>query len=156
MDKLKPILDPCCGSRMFYFDKQDDRVLFGDCRNFTDTLCDGRTLEVMPDIELDFRNLPFSDESFDLVIFDPPHLRKAGDNSWLKKKYGVLPSEGWEEYLGQGFAECWRVLSKRGTLIFKWNEEQIRLSRIYPLFPEKPIMGTPRGKTFFIVFYKRP
>ena len=23
------ILDPCCGSRMFYFNKSDSRVLFG-------------------------------------------------------------------------------------------------------------------------------
>ena len=24
------VLDPCCGSRMMWFDKQDQRVLFGD------------------------------------------------------------------------------------------------------------------------------
>ena len=26
------VLDPCCGSRMMWFDKQDQRVLFGDQR----------------------------------------------------------------------------------------------------------------------------
>ena len=26
------ILDPCCGGRMMYFDKEDQRVLFGDIR----------------------------------------------------------------------------------------------------------------------------
>ena len=26
------VLDPCCGSRMMWFDKQDPRVLFGDQR----------------------------------------------------------------------------------------------------------------------------
>ena len=29
------ILDMCCGSRMFYFDKQDPQVLFTDIREFT-------------------------------------------------------------------------------------------------------------------------
>lgn len=29
---MKPILDPCCGSRMMWFDKQDQRCLFGDKR----------------------------------------------------------------------------------------------------------------------------
>lgn len=28
----KPILDPCCGSRMFYFDKQNPLVDFRDTR----------------------------------------------------------------------------------------------------------------------------
>ena len=27
---MKPILDACCGGKMFYFDKSDDRVLFQD------------------------------------------------------------------------------------------------------------------------------
>ena len=28
----KPILDPCCGSRMFWFNRTDDRAVFGDVR----------------------------------------------------------------------------------------------------------------------------
>lgn len=30
--KEKPILDACCGGRMFYFDKHDSRVLFQDIK----------------------------------------------------------------------------------------------------------------------------
>lgn len=26
------ILDPCCGSRMFHFDRQNENVVFGDIR----------------------------------------------------------------------------------------------------------------------------
>lgn len=37
----KPILDCCCGSRMFYFDKSDSNVLFTDIRELHETLCDG-------------------------------------------------------------------------------------------------------------------
>lgn len=50
----KRILDMCCGSRMFYFDKQDPNVLFADIREVHDTLCDGRKLDVVPDIIADW------------------------------------------------------------------------------------------------------
>ncbi len=39
---MKPILDACCGGKMFYFDKNDPRVLFQDIRKEETTLCDGR------------------------------------------------------------------------------------------------------------------
>lgn len=64
----------CCGSRMFYFDKQDPQVLFTDIREYHDTLCDGRKLDVQPDMIADCTNLPFEDETFNMVVFDPPHL----------------------------------------------------------------------------------
>ena len=35
------ILDPTCGSKMFWFDKNPDDVIFGDIRRETHTLCDG-------------------------------------------------------------------------------------------------------------------
>lgn len=152
---MKPILDPCCGSKMFYFDKDNALVLFCDNRDEEKALCDGRRLEVHPDKVIDFRDMPFEDESFPLVIFDPPHLRKAGEDSYMKSKYGILPSEGWKEYLRDGFKECWRVLRQQGTLVFKWNEDQIKLHRIQDIFPAPPIMGTRnRYKTIFLVFFK--
>ena len=40
------ILDVCCGSRMFFHDKQDVRVLFGDTRRESHTLCDGDVIVV--------------------------------------------------------------------------------------------------------------
>lgn len=151
----KEILDPCCGSRMFYFDKKDPRVHFCDLRTVSDTLCDGRPLVVSPDEEVDFRSLPFPCGAYPLVIFDPPHLRKAGENGWQAKKYGKLPLNGWKEYLGQGMKECWRVLAPGGTMVFKWNEEQIRISQIVDIFPDKPVMGTrTKPMTLFIVFHK--
>ena len=58
------VLDPCCGSRMMWFDKQDQRVLFGDQRTESHVLSDGRALEIKPDVKLDFTNLPFAATSF--------------------------------------------------------------------------------------------
>lgn len=158
---MKPILDPCCGSKMFYVDKNDPRVLFGDIRELDTTLTDSsskggrRELHIHPDMLMDFRSLPFEDEAFHLVLFDPPHLQGAGDRSWLAQKYGVLPQKDWKEYLRKGFAECWRVLSKNGTLIFKWNEQSVKYSQLEDIFPDKPVMRfSPKEKTFFVVFFK--
>lgn len=32
---MKPILDACCGARMFYFDKEDKRIVFQDIRELS-------------------------------------------------------------------------------------------------------------------------
>ena len=70
----KQVLDPCSGSRMFYFDRQSPDVLFCDIRNVDDMqLCDGRHFSVKPDVVLSVEDLPFDDETFALVVFDPPH-----------------------------------------------------------------------------------
>lgn len=150
---MQRILDACCGSRMFWFDKQHEDVVYMDNRELTDTLCDGRTLEVKPDIVADFRNMPFDDESFYLVVFDPPHLLKAGEDSWLAKKYGKL-DELWQFDLSQGFNECMRVLKPNGILIFKWNEDQIKLEDVLKCFGQKPLFGNKRSKTHWLVFMK--
>ena len=150
----KPILDACCGSRMFWFDKQDKRAIFMDNRMLETSLCDGRKLTINPDVIGDFRNIPFPDNTFRMVVFDPPHLLRAGENSWLAKKYGKLNRETWREDLKQGFSECLRVLEPEGFLIFKWNEEQVKISDMATLFPVRPLFGQRGGKTHWLVFMK--
>lgn len=149
----KPILDVCCGSKMMWFDKNNPNVLFNDIHPRIDTLCDGRSLVVNPDTTFDCRQLRINDNSFYLVVLDPPHLRKAGKDSGLSKKYGTLP-EQWQEFLKDAFNECLRVLKPYGTLVFKWNEQQVKLSEVLTLLPVKPLFGHRRGKTHFIVFMK--
>lgn len=134
---MKQVLDVCCGSKMFYFDKKDQRVLFGDKRDESHVLCDGRALEIKPDVLLDFRHLQFKDNSFSIVVFDPPHLIKAGNKSWLALKYGKL-GQRWQEDIRKGFSECFRVLKPDGTLIFKWSETQITVKEILALTDQKP------------------
>ena len=120
------VLDPCCGSRMMWFDKADPRAIFGDRRSETLTVTDRshredgtRTLTIEPDVLLDFRALPYPDDSFKLVAFDPPHVVRAGPRSWLAAKYGKLGKD-WRDDLRAGFAECFRVLEPEGVLVFKW------------------------------------
>ena len=151
------ILDPCCGGRSFWFDSQHQGVLFGDIRNERHTLCDGRAFNITPDLNMDFREMPFPDCSFRLVVFDPPHLRHAGRGSWLRAKYGIL-GDDWQDDLRRGFAECFRVLKPEGILIFKWNEIQIPVSEILALTDQKPLFGHKSGKradTHWITFMKQ-
>lgn len=150
---MERILDACCGSRMFWFEKKNSDVVYMDNRQLSDVLCDGRKLEVNPDVVADFRNMPFDDETFYLVVFDPPHLLKAGENSWLAKKYGKL-GQDWKNDIAQGFDECMRVLKPNGTLIFKWNEDQIKLSEILEVIATKPLFGDRRSKTHWLTFMK--
>ena len=150
----KKILDACCGSKMFWFNRENPEVIFMDCRELEDTLCDGRHLEIKPDILGDFRSMPFEDNQFFLVVFDPPHLVRAGENSYIAKKYGCLSKENWREDIQKGFSECMRVLKENGTLIFKWNEDQIPLSEVLSVIPSQPLFGNRRNKTHWLVFMK--
>jgi len=158
----KPVLDACCGSRMFWFDREDDRTIFGDNRKEEHTLPDvssaggSRQLIIAPDVQLDFRALPFPDDKFHLVVFDPPHLVNNGRNGWLAKKYGKLGAD-WREDIRGGFAECFRVLKPFGTLIFKWNEHEVKVSELLKLTDAKPLFGNRCGKnakSHWIVFMK--
>jgi SAM-dependent methyltransferase len=170
----KYVLDPCCGGRMFYFDKNDPRVLYCDKRKIKTTLCDGYDFEVNPDIQCDFTNLPFADEAFYHVVFDPPHLtrnsgrskfaeiygslRQAKEEPIINIKYGTL-AEAWHKMIRQGFLECFRVLKPYGTLIFKWCELDIKVKEILALTPMKPLYGHRSGaksKTHWISFIKLP
>lgn len=157
---MKPILDACCGGKMFYFDKSDSRVLFQDIRKIKTKLCDERIFEVNPDVVCDFTNMPYEDETFSMVVFDPPHLKYTGSKKELKGyqmiKYGALYSD-WRDMLSKGFKECFRVLKSGGFLIFKWNETDIKVSEVLRLTNEKPVFGHKSGKrsnTHWICFMK--
>lgn len=160
--EFPPVLDVCCGSRMFWFNRADKRAVFVDKRKETHALTDmyapngKRMLNVNPDIQADFTALPFEGESFSMVVFDPPHLVRVGKTGWLAKKYGVLEGD-WKEDIRKGFVECFRVLKSSGTLIFKWNETDFPVSQILALTSEKPLIGHRSGKhskTHWLVFMK--
>ena len=148
---MKPILDACCGGRMFYFDKEDERVLFQDIRDEEIPLTEGGLFKVHPDVIAD---LPYPDNTFQMVVFDPPHMvyysknnnaprEKRGD---LYAEYGELRKD-WRKYLERGFKECFRVLKPGGFLIFKWSETDIKVKSILALTPERPVFGHKSGKT---------
>lgn len=149
---------------MFWFNRQDPRAIFVDKRRESHVLPDKssaggfRTITIDPDVLADFKALPFEDNRFALVVFDPPHLMRNGDKGWMAKKYGKL-GDNWREEISAGFAECFRVLQPAGTLIFKWSEDEIPVSEILKLTPHQPLFGNRYGKHYkshWIVFTKPP
>lgn len=153
----KDILDACCGGRMMWCQKDDPRVLAQDIRSKKVTFTDRqtkRTMFITPDVVGDFRKMKFKDNTFSLVMFDPPHLLRAGASSWLFKKYGKLDAEAWEADLTAGFMECMRVLRPLGTLVFKWNSCQLSVDKVQKCFPCEPVFVSRQGKTYFYVFMK--
>jgi len=154
------ILDPCCGGRMFYFDKYTKKVLFGDLREESfDFFSSGkhRHINIRPDMKMDVNNLPFKNGSFKMVVFDPPHIDKLAKDSYMKKAYSTLPPN-WHEFMRCAFFECWRILDPSfGVLIFKWSDCSVSISDFKDCFPDKPLFGTrlpKKEKTFWIVFVK--
>jgi len=156
MTTEKTILDACCGNKMFWLDKDNPHVLFCDNRELSVKLCDGRIFEVKPDMICDFTALPFPDESFWHVVFDPPHIIHGGDKSWVIQKYGKLP-KNWQQLIRSGFFECWRVLKTNGTLVFKWAETNITLGEIIKTVGREPLYGQRErktGRTHWMCFVK--
>lgn len=163
----KHILDVTCGSRSIWFDKNHPLAIYCDKRKekfegfFGNELRkDGskkkRQLNIDPDFMCDFTDLPFEDNTFSLVVFDPPHIKGLGDNSWTKKAYGTL-GDNWEKMLHDGFAECMRVLKPNGVLVFKWSETQIPTPKVIKALGQEPLFGHKSGKkmnTHWLCFMK--
>ena len=147
----KKILDCTCGSRTIWFNKNHPAAVYTDRRVKDMEIFCGKArtsphqLHVDPDIVCDFTNLPFDDETFSLVVFDPPHLIKAKETAWLVKKYGKL-DEGWPQMLHDGFRECMRVLKTDGVLIFKWSEYDIPAEAVWKAIGQKPLFGHHSGR----------
>lgn len=141
-----PILDATCGGRMMWFDKHNPLCLYVDNRKIEEThLCDGRTFSVLPDMMADFTALPFDDNTFYQVVFDPPHLIRVNDDAYLKIKFERLP-QAWKDVIHDGFWECMRVLKPYGTLIFKWSEVQISTREVINAIGKEPLFGHRSGK----------
>jgi SAM-dependent methyltransferase len=157
----KIILDACCGGKMFWWDKKNPHVLFLDKRSKEKGFMKTRqNFEVNPDIIGDFRQLPFEDSTFKMVVFDPPHtIRPKEEGGVIAERYGRLTTKTWADDLQKGFQECWRVLEPYGTLIFKWAENDKKLKDIIHLFPAEPMFGSrvgARGGTIWLCFMKVP
>jgi SAM-dependent methyltransferase len=161
---LPPVLDACCGSRKFWFDPEDTRALYIDQRAEERDVVDQskksglRRIVVSPDRVADFRAMPFPDHSFELVVFDPPHIKanRTGKNSRMAINYGTL-GKTWREDLAAGFRECFRVLRPNGVLVFKWAETNIRVGEVLALAPQRPLFGNRMPKlsgTHWVVFMK--
>lgn len=154
----KLILDACCGGRTMWFNKNHPNALYIDIRKEEKGFDSHRpNFDVQPDRIMDFRDLKFKDKSFKLVVWDPPHLKKLQETSWLAKKYGILNAQTYPSDLRKGFSECWRVLEDNGILIFKWNDVTISHKEVLSYFAVEPLFGHSTGsksKTRWFCFMK--
>ena len=158
---MADILDAACGGRMWWYDKEHDNAIYVDRRTSPKGhLSISANHAITPDYLMDFTDLKFEDESFHLVLFDPPHIIRGpkSDNSNFVKCYGRL-DENWKDVISRGFNECWRVVKPKGTVIFKWNESSISLKSVLDLLTVQPIVGSRPGgrrldKTHYLVFFK--
>lgn len=146
-----------------WFDKRNPAAVYCDKRKetftnvWTSTNCKSeRQCVVDPDVICDFTSLPFPENSFSLIVFDPPHLTGAKETAWLVKKYGKL-DDNWPQMIHDGFVECMRVLKPDGVLIFKWSEYDIPAADVWKAIGKKPLFGHHSGKksrTFWACFMK--
>jgi len=164
------ILDATCGGRSIWLPGNEarDDTLYIDRREeppgfHVDGMDYTESYSIEPDEVQDFRDLPYADESFHLIVFDPPHVVKDGGMDALagavQKKYGALEAETWQADLQAGFEELWRVLKGGGVLVFKFADNAADWHEVLELAPRDPLFGTTNNKrtgveTRWFVFYK--
>jgi len=112
----KMMLDATAGNRMLWHNKSPPNTVFLDRET---------RLRVPPDVFGCWKKLPFRDDVFDVVLFDPPHHRLFGPKSLHK----IPQSDSWfGEYLNRkdfirdvaNAVKEFRRVGKR--LCFKWCE----------------------------------
>ena len=160
------ILDVTCGLREMWFEKEDSETVYLDWRQESISFYNDVRGKIQPTVQADNRCLPFCDNVFDMVIFDPPHLIEdpakvhVRDGSLYQKMYDTLHPLTWIKDVYRASREAFRVLKVGGFLVFKWADHDRPVKRLMALFPERPLFGTrshstKRGNsTYWIVFRK--
>ncbi len=89
------------------------------------------TTDLDPDKNVDFQSsftcLPFADNTFDRVVYDPPY-KLNGTPSKADYPYGVHEYTRWQariELMKEGQAECARVVKKKGLLLTKCMDQVV-------------------------------
>jgi len=153
----KRVLDVTCGGRMMWFNKNHPDALYLDRREVpVGTIEQQPGWCVAPDVVADFTDLPFEDDTFFLVVFDPPHIEMMNPSGIIAQKYGALLGD-WRTEIRAGFDECMRVLKPSGVLIFKWGEASVPVSELVELFGVEPLFGhttAKSGKTKWMTYMK--
>ena len=70
------------------------------------------------------------------------------------KLIGTIDLMGWPHDFHKAFQEIMRVLKPTGTMLFKWNEDQIPIKDVFKAFGQQPILGDMKSKTKWSVFIK--
>jgi len=144
------ILDATAGYRMMWANKNDSDTIYLDSRK-----------EVKPNLVALWQFLPFQNDFFDLILFDPPH-DKPGPRGIFRQKFGALNLDTFHIDFWQAWRELFRVLKPNHFLIFKWCETRRKLHTVISLCPYKPLFynlfkgskSSNETMTFWVVFRK--
>ena len=117
------ILDATSSRRIMWENKHDLDTVYMDIRP-----------EVVPDVIGDVRSVPFDDNIFDLVVFDPPH-KSLGVNSTMADRYGIFTDGEIRAAIAGGFAEIGRILRENGLCLFKWSDGDFPLGKMANMRP---------------------
>lgn len=151
------ILDATCGPKGMWYQKKHPYVTFMDERNGM-----YGNYKIQPDVVSEWKDMPFADNTFDMVVFDPPHIIQNSDNGNMVQEYGRLSPATWSSVLQNGIEQCFRVLKQDGFFVLKWAKadkfaHSIPIEQILKLVPYPPLFGTRTGKkdtNHWIVFIK--
>ena len=133
---MKPVLDATAGNRHMWGDnKHLDNVVFMDKEP---------NLRIPPDIIATWDDIPFPDDYFHCVIFDPPHVfsetsmynqdpqaRPHGANK-IPGWYGAFKSR--REAVKQIYEAQIEFARVAPRMCFKWNEASMKLQNVLSLF----------------------
>jgi len=124
---MKPILDATAGNRMMWKNKTPPNIVFIDKEY---------KLRVPPDVFCVWENLPFRDNVFSTILFDPPHMIHSNPLPYLVDPmhsfYGVFKNK--RELVTtiiKAVKEFYRVGER---LCLKWYDEYLSLWRLLSLF----------------------
>jgi SAM-dependent methyltransferase len=160
------ILDATCGHKTIWYQKNHPFVTFMDKRKGTiarmtnnTKLKHRRFWDISPDVVSEWKDAPFPDNTFDMIVFDPPHIIRDKNKSSIamEKAYGVLYSDNWRLEIKEGVHKLFDILKPNGIFILKWCENSIPVDKIIELMPYHPLFGTRTGqknKNHWIVFLK--
>lgn len=111
------ILDLSAGKRAIWFNKNHPLATYLDKRP-----------EVKPTIVCDTRQeIPGS--GYDLICWDPPHMN-CGPNSNMSKVYGYHSTAEILDLIQKTGVNCHSVSNSNALMALKWNDHDIKLSRI--------------------------
>lgn len=76
----------------------------------------------------DFTDMPWDDESYDAVVYDPPYKLNGTPTVGVDARYGVGESTRWQDrilLMQRGQKECARVLKPGGYLLTKCQDQVV-------------------------------
>ena len=92
------ILDATAGLKGIWYQKDhpfvtfmDHRYINGSKQKTSNNIKNRRVIRIKPDVVAEWKDTPFPDNYFDMVVFDPPHMirNKKCDHIFVEK-YGML------------------------------------------------------------------